>query len=414
MDHYEELGITPSATAEEIARAHRRLTKLLHPDQQMDEGMKSLAQTQMRRLNAIVETLSDPDRRREYDEQLRGDLPSAPPRPSRTAAVRRPRFRRISWHSVPWWVGSTIGAVVLTVGAVWFWANDLGSSFGNNHSQVYVRPQPKAATDSKPNSDPAITVQPAPQENPSTLGRLSSRIRQAILPSKPKTKKTPVKAQIPRLPESRERVVVNPLPEPAKVSPTARKSFRIPTPEIARAVPNQLEVPPPPKLSLNNSGVEPPPVPLSAIPVAVIPKPSESAPPAPVSNPARSPKTNDENLLAGEWVYAPKEPEKQKAGLYPPEFINLKLFSEAGALHGEYHARYHVTDRPISPDVNFQLSPADKNYRKFSWASSNGSRGTMKISQIDAATIHIEWQTTKYIRGPALTAGTATLVRRSP
>ncbi len=416
MDYYEELGITPSATAEEIGRAHRRLTKLLHPDQQMDEGMKSLAQTQMRRLNAMVETLSDPERRREYDEQLRGNLGAPAPRDLRTTVVRRPSVRRFTWHSVPWWVGSTIGAVVLTVGAVWFWADDLGSSFGSSRSQVYLRPQAQTATDSNAGSAPAITIQPTAPDHPTPLRRLSTRIRQAILPSKAPVKNVPARAQVPRIPQSRETVVVRPAPEPAAAIPSGQRPFRMPNSDITPGVPKQLDVPPPPKLALNNLRIEPPPVPLPAIPVAAIPKPSEptAAPAVTANNVARTPKMNDQNPLAGDWIYAPKEPEKRKAGLYPPEFIELKLFSEAGVLHGEYRARYHVTDRPISPDVNFQLSPEDKTYRKFSWASNNGSRGIMKISPIDAGTIHVEWQTTRFIRGPALTAGTATLVRRSP
>jgi curved DNA-binding protein CbpA len=75
MDYYEELGITPSATLEDIHRAHRRLSKLLHPDQQTDDAMKQLAETQMRRLNAIVGILSDPELRHQYDNQLRGTVP---------------------------------------------------------------------------------------------------------------------------------------------------------------------------------------------------------------------------------------------------------------------------------------------------------------------------------------------------
>ena len=146
---------------------------------------------------------------------------------------------------------------------------------------------------------------------------------------------------------------------------------------------------------------------MSALPMAMAPRPDLQ--PVHTSAPLVS-----MNPLEGEWVYAPKEPEKRKPGFYPPEFIRLKLFSVPGGdLRGQYSARYEVTDKPISPDVAFQLAPVDKNSHKFVWQSNNGSRGTLAIRPLDGKTIRLEWRTTTYAKGPALTAGTATLVRRS-
>src|SRR2546430_2954203 len=116
MNYYEELGIKPDAEEEEIRKAHRRLVRLMHPDQHRDPAMKQLAETQMRRLNSIVSTLLDEERRQEYDQQLRASLTARP-------------GVQTAWRKVPWWIASTVGAVVLTVGAVWFWADHLGSSF---------------------------------------------------------------------------------------------------------------------------------------------------------------------------------------------------------------------------------------------------------------------------------------------
>jgi hypothetical protein len=118
--------------------------------------------------------------------------------------------------------------------------------------------------------------------------------------------------------------------------------------------------------------------------------------------------------LEGEWVYAPKEPEKRKAGFYPPEFIDLKLFGagDPGSLKGQYNAKYVVTDRPVSPEVSFELASVSKGSRKFVWQSSTGAKGTLIIDPIDEQTIRIDWHTTSAVHGPALTSGTATLVRR--
>jgi curved DNA-binding protein CbpA len=116
MNYYEELGIRPDADQEEIRKSHRRLVRLMHPDKHRDPAMKQLGEMQMRRLNSIVATLLDSERRREYDVQLRSGFAAAP-------------VGSTAWHKMPWWIASTAGAVVLTVGAVWFGADHLGSSF---------------------------------------------------------------------------------------------------------------------------------------------------------------------------------------------------------------------------------------------------------------------------------------------
>src|SRR5450432_1054509 len=129
MNYYEELGIRADADEEEIRKAHRRLVKLMHPDQHRDQALKQLAETQMRRLNSIVATLLDPEEREEYDEHLRGGDAAA-------AAAKQS-----SWRSVPWWIASTFGAIVLTVGAVWIWADRIGSSF-NTHRVTVIENSP--------------------------------------------------------------------------------------------------------------------------------------------------------------------------------------------------------------------------------------------------------------------------------
>ena len=89
MNYYEELGIRPDADQEEIRKAHRRLVRLVHPDQHRDPAMKQLAETQMRRLNSIVATLLDSTRRHEYDEQLRASLTARPAVQTAWRKVRR-------------------------------------------------------------------------------------------------------------------------------------------------------------------------------------------------------------------------------------------------------------------------------------------------------------------------------------
>src|SRR2546429_8744679 len=100
MNYYEELGIKPDADEEEIRKAHRRLVRLMHPDQHRDPAMKQLAETQMRRLNSNVSTLLDGERRPENGGQLRARLTAAP-------GVLRARRKG------PWGIASTVGVVGL-------------------------------------------------------------------------------------------------------------------------------------------------------------------------------------------------------------------------------------------------------------------------------------------------------------
>lgn len=79
MTYYEELGISADASAEEIRQAHRRLVKLLHPDQhQDDEELRRLADLQLMRVNALVAELLDPASRDSYDARLRAGAQTIP------------------------------------------------------------------------------------------------------------------------------------------------------------------------------------------------------------------------------------------------------------------------------------------------------------------------------------------------
>jgi len=77
MDYYEEFGVERTAGPEDIRRAYKRLVKLLHPDRCRDPEVKRLADLQMKRLNGILQVLSEPARRAEYDRRML-DPPDAP------------------------------------------------------------------------------------------------------------------------------------------------------------------------------------------------------------------------------------------------------------------------------------------------------------------------------------------------
>lgn len=84
--HYQRLGVTPAASTEEIRAAYRLLAGRLHPDRQTGAtpAERSLAERRMREVNESWHVLGDPNRRRAYDAQRRGDAAhrSAAPRAS--------------------------------------------------------------------------------------------------------------------------------------------------------------------------------------------------------------------------------------------------------------------------------------------------------------------------------------------
>jgi len=411
MNYYEELGIRPDADEEEIRKAHRRLVKLMHPDQHRDQGMKQLAETQMRRLNSIVATLLDPEEREEYDDQLRGVSESA-----------GHAAQQSSWRSVPLWIASTFGAIVLTVGAVWIWADRIGSSFNTRHVTVIENPPAESApavkretpappiTEPKSNTEPQ-NIQPAvvpaasiPAKSPES-GTSNTTVARVT---------TPVKLNPPppvKLPSS----AAKPL-ELAKNTPVEKtharpvvKDFVEEPPKIdgKKKLPDMAVATVRPQREQWDPKIQPP-----GNSVFTAPDPVTIPPPAPPPFITRSPLSRDP--LEGEWVYAPTEPEKRKPGFYPPEFIKLRLTKQPDGMHGEYNARYNVSDsRPVSPEVSFVLRSIDKDAHKYTWTAADGRRGTFEIRSVESDTLRLEWRTTGGRTGPALTSGIATLVRKN-
>jgi len=64
-DYYETLGVSKTASADEIKSAFRKLARKHHPDVAKD---KKGAEEKFKQINEAYEVLSDPAKRQKYDQ----------------------------------------------------------------------------------------------------------------------------------------------------------------------------------------------------------------------------------------------------------------------------------------------------------------------------------------------------------
>jgi len=88
-DLYELLGLSRGASQDDVRKAHRELVRKYHPDANPEDPR---AEERFKEIQQAYEVLSNPRKRREYDEGLRtspGEGPSGRPR-ARRGAGRTP------------------------------------------------------------------------------------------------------------------------------------------------------------------------------------------------------------------------------------------------------------------------------------------------------------------------------------
>ena len=356
MNHYEELGLSSIAREDEIRKAHRTISKLLHPDLQTDPAVRNTAEIQMRRINAIVELLLDPERRRAYDESQEA--------PAVERSIPFPRRVPLIMPSAGWWTTSAFrflltiaGAVLLTLGTLWFFGGDL-IQFTRKLPDV-----PQVAE-----SQPAQTVREAP--------RPLARFPQGALARK--------------LPGSKH-----------ELPPTQKTQSAFPPLQIPAKFDTQVDPLPQEREYTSGTSVNPPPPAADSGPLTVIP--AAMPPPRPV-----------ETSLDGFWVYIADtgKSERAKLALYAPEYIQLRIHTDGGIEHGEYSSRYKVADQPISPDVVFRFE-GRPGAASFPWYGPDDSRGMVDIKVLTSQSIQVNWRVTTFGSRISLGAGTAVMFRRA-
>lgn len=370
MNYYEELGLTPGASVEQIRHAYKNLARLLHPDQHSDGTLRKLAELQMKRLNAIHAVLTDAGARRAYDLSLEEAPEEASPRgPAGARAAGWGSWLRFSASDLRfagWLAGVTVVAAAL------FWV------LSDN-----AKPKLPASEKLPPRPELAGTPLTAPVESPSAegLARELSLVRRRV--EVLEVERNLARAELAGL---RLRVQSGGLFSRAVLPQSNRPAFSLPEPP---ATPSQ---------------------------VSLAEAPSDSG--LPVSGPSPAPLQQNSRRegapqFAGTWFYTPPRVAAPAGSLYPAEYIQVDIVEETGLLRGRYYGRYRVTDRAISPEVIFSFEGRpQQDAAVLEWRGGGGARGEIRLKLLSENSMELNWSATQLGSSPGLASGTAVLVRR--
>ena len=75
LNHYERLNIAQDADQADIKKAFRKLAKVWHPDRHNNKR-KRRAAAKFKRIKEAYHTLVDPEKRKNYDSDLKAGMPS--------------------------------------------------------------------------------------------------------------------------------------------------------------------------------------------------------------------------------------------------------------------------------------------------------------------------------------------------
>ena len=384
MNHYDELGLTAHATPEEIKDAYRALMRLLHPDHQQDPQLQKVAERQVQKLNKAYATISDPDRRRLYDRELAEGAERA--KPIIIHAPPPPARGFVNKSSIAWMTAVGVFLALL----IWMASRPVQTnpaySSGANIVETPIRPEPVQPVVIPPpvvvpTSKPTFVE--ATNRSNAEADALRLKLVQAL------SERDAALAEVSRL-ESRVALDNKALERASQRAPA--------TIQVARAV--ESKHPNPLSAETRTEPRQPqPPAPLTTARVI--------APPPPPDIPMvfRHPMT-------GSWVYRkPAEAPKNK-DLFPPEFIETTITEENGQLRGTYRARYHVPNRPVSPDVNFQFAGhVNGESGSLPWNGAGGSKGEVTFKLMADHSLRVDW-TASQLGTLGFYRGTAVLVKR--
>jgi len=357
MDYYEELGLSRTASADEIRHAYKTLVRLLHPDGHGDESMRQMGDLQLRRLNSIADILLNPPRRRRYDLSL--DNRASAIHPNVVVVPPAVEQNRLSWFS-----SAVLVVAGLIVGA--------GGEYFLQRTAWEPPPvrtaRPASADAQRPSTiaETPATAQPAPARQ--QTARLEKREEKTVTAAR--------RAYLPE-PTIRPAVRLRPAPAPATV---------VAAPLTAAAPATQPPLPPPPPAA-------------AAVSTDNTPRATENA--------------VDVASMDGHWLYAPQI-NAPSPRLYAPEYIELFSHTKAGYVNGSFRSRYYVMNQPLSPNVNFDFrGKFVKPESTLDWYAPDGSRGSITIRILPRGQIKVNWVRTLAGAERSLAYGSAVLIKDS-
>ena len=352
---YEELGVAPDASPQEIRDAFRLFVRLLHPDQQTDPLLRDIAEKQMRKLNRVYAVLSDPESRRAYDEVL--DLDVSPP--IIVNSSESPDFRqlaaRLSW----------VAAIVVSAGLL-FWL----ASYSTPGTQSRA-------------SDPGSTQARTPPVATPPQGKIAVDRNSAA------TQISQLRADLRAVVAERDDAI-------RELDKLRGEAENQPAPAFPAGSSSPV------------GGTQ------STGPLTLTELPAASRPPTPaVSAPPRSEHAANRKF-AGFWFYA-KPPEGQtnkNRSLYLPEYIEATITEDNGLIHGRYRSRFVIADRAISPDVNFTFTGTANGVQcNCQWTGAGGAKGDVTMKLTSENSLRFDWIANDP-GNQGLVSGTAILTRR--
>jgi len=222
---YDELGVPPTATADEIERAYRFLVQKFHPDR--NPGHESEAQAHFLRVQNAYETLSDSSKRAAYDKSFRQDQfrPAHISQPNNFEGIKIPwKVRRKRPDiGIRIWLSTAAACLVLIV-AISVTKNDTKDKTQSLPSSLSLKDKGDApkANNQKPDGIGSPVQKPS-EPNPAPLDK-------NVPEPPPESTPPPVPDKLPPL----EDTPVPLSPAPQEEPPDANKPFKVTQDRLAR------------------------------------------------------------------------------------------------------------------------------------------------------------------------------------